>query len=1016
MRAAVHAALGLALFAGPAISQYTYTAAPCVNLVKRTFSDTDGLVYTNDYGCASGDDEVLGTSGSSGSCTRGQQLMFIQFLLPDISSSSVTSVEFNAHVTDSSGSGVPGVLYGLGPRTLDTSGASDTFHGGFPMNQDYGYPLAESEFYNGVSDSATGSVLINADFAPTGIADGTDIQEASTTLADYIRGQLDAATSGTPYYTALRISTDDDYGCDTACDGGCRYPKYEFNAALFSLTITVSDSVAPTSDWVFASSTGALEYYESPDSTTLGDKIPDFSGVGFKYGSDIPTLSEVGGELVELAHATGDQASRIQGAIDAMASHPIDSATGFRGTLRLGAGTWEVGAPLTVGVSGVVLQGDSTATTTISASESGFPGIDDGLSGPSTVLHMGRLKDSAHIGNPAGKAAVGDVVDVTTSRVPVGATSFDVSDASSFTAGDNVFVQWYATDAWIAASKCDTRGSLSSCFCSESSLGSLHIPFVTNMAVHVAVGMELIPDCGTAVNGGSTSSVALNGCRSWATGDYTIQFNRMIMEVAGNTITVDLPLTQAINGATGAGFANGGASVYKFADPDRVRNVGVREITFVSEFSEGEEDETHAWNAVTFDEIKDGFAENLLCQQFGYVCVGVLRSGLHVTTKDCRSETMISRIVGGRRYSFYIEGGSNLFTGCTVSSGRHQFISGSKSAGPNVFHDCHATSSWNDIGPHHRWATGILYDGVSGGLLTVEDRGSSGSGHGWSGASIVYWNSVSSAAANLYEFKSARIKVEAAPTTLSWSIGNRGATDFGNGLAVWESYGRPVDPPSLYAAQKGERACPAHSTGANLFVGCTCDTGYTGTIVATATSPYYSGSCSADSGTTPPPGPTTPSTGPVSPTPPPTPPPPPPPPVGQCSGHTRGTSRGQHAYSGVNPASLSAGNQYAMLRAQVLKKTGWEGPADGNFNCETADGTVVGCDSDACALEAINYGRRQLTGRGGGEGGGTGEIGAAPVGHNQDPAPAVVLGGDDEDILLRESEIEERMRRVRDEI
>lgn len=46
-------------------------------------------------------------------------------------------------------------------------------------------------------------------------------------------------------------------------------------------------------------------------------------------------------------------------------------------------------------------------------------------------------------------------------------------------------------------------------------------------------------------------------------------------------------------------------------------------------------------------------------------------------------------------------GGSNLFTGCTVSSGRHQFISGSKSAGPNVFHECHATDSWNDIGPHH---------------------------------------------------------------------------------------------------------------------------------------------------------------------------------------------------------------------------------------------------------------------------------------------------------------------------
>ena len=67
-----------------------------------------------------------------------------------------------------------------------------------------------------------------------------------------------------------------------------------------------------------------------------------------------------------------------------------------------------------------------------------------------------------------------------------------------------------------------------------------------------------------------------------------------------------------------------------------------------------------------------------------------------------------SKVAGGRRYSFYIEGGSNLFTGCTTDSGRHQFVSGSKSAGPNVFHDCHATNSTSDIGPHHRWATAIL--------------------------------------------------------------------------------------------------------------------------------------------------------------------------------------------------------------------------------------------------------------------------------------------------------------------
>lgn len=120
----------------------------------------------------------------------------------------------------------------------------------------------------------------------------------------------------------------------------------------------------------------------------------------------------------------------------------------------------------------------------------------------------------------------------------------------------------------------------------------------------------------------------------------------------------------------------------------------------------------------------------------------------------------------------------------------------------------------------------------------------------WSGASIVYWNCLSDPAFSLYEYKAARIKVEAAPTTLSWSIGNRGATDFGNGRAIWESPGRPVFPESLYIAQKvANVGCPAGSTGANVLGGCVCNSGCTGTIAANETSPYFTGGCEcSDSG------------------------------------------------------------------------------------------------------------------------------------------------------------------------
>ena len=78
----------------------------------------------------------------------------------------------------------------------------------------------------------------------------------------------------------------------------------------------------------------------------------------------------------------------------------------------------------------------------------------------------------------------------------------------------------------------------------------------------------------------------------------------------------------------------------------------------------------------------------------------------------------------------------------------------------------------------------------------------SGSGHGWSGAWNVYWNSRSSERDNAYH-RTARIKVVAAPTTLSWAVGAVGTADVGhNGRAVWEAYGRPAEPASLYLAQR----------------------------------------------------------------------------------------------------------------------------------------------------------------------------------------------------------------------
>ena len=52
----------------------------------------------------------------------------------------------------------------------------------------------------------------------------------------------------------------------------------------------------------------------------------------------------------------------------------------------------------------------------------------------------------------------------------------------------------------------------------------------------------------------------------------------------------------------------------------------------------------------------------------------------------------------------------------------------SQTPGPNVFLDSIATNAYSDIGPHHRYATGQLYDNISGDNINVRNRYNSGTG------------------------------------------------------------------------------------------------------------------------------------------------------------------------------------------------------------------------------------------------------------------------------------------------
>lgn len=276
----------------------------------------------------------------------------------------------------------------------------------------------------------------------------------------------------------------------------------------------------------------------------------------------------------------------------------------------------------------------------------------------------------------------------------------------------------------------------------------------------------------------------------WQPGSKDLRFERTVTAVEGNRLAFDVPLCNDLKAEYGGGF------VYKVGGSDRLRNVGIENLRGDSEYK-GDTDEDHGWNLVQFTGVENGWAKDVTSLHFGYSCVGIGGGSRNITVEDCSCLDPISLIEGGRRYSFAVTGQMNLVQRCVTRHGRHDFVMHATVPGPNVFLDCRAEKAHSDTGPHHRWSCGTLYDNVSvsGHAMNVQNRGNSGTGHGWAGAYMVFWNS-----------RADSIDCQKPPTAQNYAIGC--ITPRQKGTGAWDSPGRPVEPRSLYLAQLAERLGP----------------------------------------------------------------------------------------------------------------------------------------------------------------------------------------------------------------
>jgi hypothetical protein len=424
----------------------------------------------------------------------------------------------------------------------------------------------------------------------------------------------------------------------------------------------------------------------------------DWSHCGYKNSSvpipNVPvavTLEPLPGQAVQIDHLAypmgPDSRDRIQAAIDKVAAMEPDG-DGVRGAVLLKRGTYYLTGSLTIR-SGVVLRGEG-----------------DGEDGTILIMRSPEGHGNAiHLGEPEGQVVpIGegeaDAVRIVDQYVPSGSIKLTLADAGRFKAGDYVHVRKTVNQAWI-----DLLG-------------------VGERLRHIRGGKEGM------------------GKRPWTPEAYRFRHLRRIEAVNGNQITLDAILPQSFD------QAHGGGDVYKVDVTKMGTHSGIESLQIVSNYDTTVTSQSKQANYLNFASAivvggaYDSWVRDCVVKHVSFAAVGIRSHTRQITVRDTKCLEPVGPVRGGKRYAFNISGGTlHLFYHCYSEDSRHDFALGSRETGPFAFVKCTAVRGGQSE-PHHRWSTGALYDNVitKDGALAAINRGDSGSGHGWAGANMMFWN------------------------------------------------------------------------------------------------------------------------------------------------------------------------------------------------------------------------------------------------------------------------------------
>ncbi|MDR2840725.1 MAG: DUF6298 domain-containing protein, partial [Paludibacter sp.] len=358
-----------------------------------------------------------------------------------------------------------------------------------------------------------------------------------------------------------------------------------------------------------------------------------------------------------------------------------------------------------------------------------------------------NLIDIAGYGNPITQ---GDSVRIADSYVPVGAMTFTVDNNNNIKVGDKILITRPSTKEWIAA------------------LGTAHF-------------------------GGGLTSLG------WKAGEQNISWDRTVVAVSGNKITIDAPITTALDRKFGAAF------ILRYQWAERIENVGVENLTIVSECdANNPKDEAHSWIAVNVSKAQDVWVRNVDFRHFASSAVFIQQTVKRVTVENCRSYAPVSELGGGRRNIFFTMGEQCLFQRLYSEYGYHDFATGFL-ASLNAFVQCTAYLPYSYSGGIDSWSSGILFDivNIDGNALRLTNLGADQHGAGWNLANSVTW-----------QCSPSRLECYAPPTAMNWTFG---AWSEFHGDGYWTESNNHIEPRSLFYAQLAKRLGTKYSDRSHLL-------------------------------------------------------------------------------------------------------------------------------------------------------------------------------------------------------